>query len=172
MSIEESIDRSGSIGKRDYAMFLLATRLGLRASDIANLRFIDIDWENDEITITQYKTKKKITLPLLADIGNAIIDYLKYGRPKFTSQQVFISSRAPYKPATSSIVCGAIRGIIEDSNIGPVRKLGCKQQAYAHSFVNLKRKKGISATPLNWLLNAFTLALNDSAPALVCLFTK
>ena len=59
MSIEESIDRSGSIGKRDYAMFLLATRLGLRASDIANLRFIDIDWENDEITITQYKTKKR-----------------------------------------------------------------------------------------------------------------
>ena len=56
--------------------------------------------------------------------------------------------------------------------IGSVRKLGCKQQAYAHSFVNLKRKKGISATPLNWLLNAFTLALNDSAPALVCLFTK
>ena len=55
---------------------------------------------------------------------------------------------------------------------GSVRKLGCKQQAYAHSFVNLKRKKGISATPLNWLLNAFTLALNDSAPALVCLFTK
>ena len=56
--------------------------------------------------------------------------------------------------------------------LGSVRKLGCKQQAYAHSFVNLKRKKGISATPLNWLLNAFTLALNDSAPALVCLFTK
>ena len=58
------------------------------------------------------------------------------------------------------------------ANFGSVRKLGCKQQAYAHSFVNLKRKKGISATPLNWLLNAFTLALNDSAPALVCLFTK
>lgn len=58
------------------------------------------------------------------------------------------------------------------SKLGSVRKLGCKQQAYAHSFVNLKRKKGISATPLNWLLNAFTLALNDSAPALVCLFTK
>lgn len=58
------------------------------------------------------------------------------------------------------------------TNSGSVRKLGCKQQAYAHSFVNLKRKKGISATPLNWLLNAFTLALNDSAPALVCLFTK
>lgn len=57
-------------------------------------------------------------------------------------------------------------------SFGSVRKLGCKQQAYAHSFVNLKRKKGISATPLNWLLNASTLALNDSAPALVCLFTK
>lgn len=65
------------------------------------------------------------------------------------------------------------KNIVEPiANNGSVRKLGCKQQAYAHSFVNLKRKKGISATPLNWLLNAFTLALNDSAPALVCLFTK
>ena len=64
------------------------------------------------------------------------------------------------------------RNLIYMLYLGSVRKLGCKQQAYAHSFVNLKRKKGISATPLNWLLNAFTLALNDSAPALVCLFTK
>lgn len=135
MSIEESIDRSGSIGKRDYAMFLLASRLGLRASDIANLRFIDIDWENDEITITQYKTKKKITLPLLADIGNAIIDYLKYGRPKSTSQQVFISSRAPYKPATSSIVCGAIRGIIEDSNI-PIENRRHGPHSLRHSLAS------------------------------------
>lgn len=68
-------------------------------------------------------------------------------------------------------VCSKSSTRVDDYN-GSVRKLGCKRQTYAHSFVNLKRKKGISATPLNWLLNAFTLALNDSAPALVCLFTK
>lgn len=117
MCIERSIDRGGSVGKRDYAMFLLASRLGLRASDIAKLKFANIDWEKNEITIIQYKTGKEIVLPLLTDIGNAIIDYLQYGRPKSTSQQIFISSRAPYKPATSSIVCGAIRKIIEESGI-------------------------------------------------------
>ena len=93
MCIERSIDRGGSVGKRDYAMFLLASRLGLRASDIAKLKFADINWENNEITIIQYKTNKEIILPLLTDIGNAIIDYLQYGRPKSTSQQIFISSR-------------------------------------------------------------------------------
>lgn len=129
MRIEHSIDRSGSVGKRDYTMFLLASRLGLRASDIAKLKFANIDWEKNEITIIQYKTSKEITLPLLADIGNAIIDYLQYGRPKSTSQQIFISSRAPYKPVTSGIVCGAIRKIIEESDI----KIGNRHHG-AHSL--------------------------------------
>ena len=59
---------------------------------------------------------------------------------------------------------------------GSVRKAGCNPcsrfQYYAHNLDSLNTKNGMSATPLNWLLKAFTLALNDSAPALVCLFTK
>ena len=59
---------------------------------------------------------------------------------------------------------------------GSVRKAGCNPcsrfQYYAHNLDSLNKKNGMSATPLNWLLKAFTLALNDSAPALVCLFTK
>lgn len=115
--IEVSIDRTGEIGKRNYAMFLLGSRLGLRASDIANLQFHNIDWEKSEISLTQYKTKKIISLPLLADVGNAIIDYLKYGRRKSDSQQIFLSCRPPYGPATSSIVCDVIRGIIKESGV-------------------------------------------------------
>jgi integrase len=56
--IELSIDRSSGIGKRNYAMLLLACRLGLRASDIASLKFPDIDWRKNEISIIQYKTKE------------------------------------------------------------------------------------------------------------------
>jgi integrase len=65
-TIEESVDRSGGIGKRNYAMLLLASRLGLCASDIANLQFSNIDWENSEIRLTQYKT------------GNPIIESTPY----------------------------------------------------------------------------------------------
>lgn len=116
-AIETSIDRSSGVGKRNYAMLLLASRLGLRASDIAHLQFSNIDWEKNEIRLVQHKTGNSITLPLLNDVGSAIIDYLKYGRFKSESQQVFISSRAPYIPANKSIVCSAIREVITKSKV-------------------------------------------------------
>ncbi|MDT8402694.1 MAG: site-specific integrase [Bacteroidales bacterium] len=115
--IEESVDRSSGVGKRDYAMILLASRLGLRASDIAQLQFSNLDWERNEIRLTQYKTGSPITLPLLSDVGNAIIDYLKYGRFKSESQHVFITCRAPYIPASKSTVCSAIRENISKSRV-------------------------------------------------------
>jgi len=116
-AIEISIDRSSSVGKRNYAMLLLASRLGLRASDIAHLKFSNIDWEKNEIRFVQNKTGNPISLPLLNDVGSAIIDYLKYGRFKSESQQIFISSRAPYIPANKSIVCSAIREVITKSKV-------------------------------------------------------
>jgi integrase len=115
--IEKSLDRSSGVGKRDYAMLLLASRLGLRASDIAGLKFDNIDWEKNEINLTQYKTGNSLTLPLLSDVGNAIIDYLKHGRFMSDSRHVFLSARAPYVPATKSTVCAAIRYIIERSGV-------------------------------------------------------
>ena len=116
-AIETSIDRSSGVGKRNYAMLLLASRLGLRASDIAHLKFSNIDWEKNEIRFVQHKTGNPISLPLLNDVGSALIDYLKYGRFKSESQQVFISSRAPYIPANKSIVCSAIREVITKSKV-------------------------------------------------------
>lgn len=103
-------------------MLLLASRLGLRASDIASLRFSDIDWDKDTITLIMQKTGKVIELPLLADVGNAIIDYLQHGRPKSELQNVFLSSRAPYVAATSCMVCNAIRTIICDSGVDITNK--------------------------------------------------
>ena len=63
-----------------YAIFMLASRLGLRSSDIRNIKFEDIDWDKNCITLIQQKTKRKIELPLIADVGNAIVDYLKNER--------------------------------------------------------------------------------------------
>ncbi|GAI82656.1 unnamed protein product, partial [marine sediment metagenome] len=63
--IESSIHRENATGKRNYAMILLASRLGLRTSDIAHLTFGNIDWENSTITLSQFKTGKKIELPML-----------------------------------------------------------------------------------------------------------
>jgi len=122
LKIENSISRSSGIGKRNYAMVLLASRLGLRASDIAGLQFSMIDWDKDVITLAMKKTRKIIELPLLADVGNAIIDYLKHGRPKSELQTVFISSRAPYVAATKEMVCSAINSIICKSGVDVTSK--------------------------------------------------
>lgn len=115
--IEQSVSRSSATGKRNYAMLLLASRLGLRVSDIAGLRFSDIDWDRNKITLTMQKTQKVIELPLLADVGNALIDYLRHGRHKSHLQNVFLSTRAPYIAATRAIVCKAICDIICKSGV-------------------------------------------------------
>lgn len=117
LQIEASIQRSDATGKRDYAMMLLATRLGLRASDIAGLSFGNIDWEQNIITLCQFKTGQEITLPLLAAVGEALIDYLKYGRKQSESDKVFLITHAPYSPITNTSVSLAFGRMIEASKV-------------------------------------------------------
>lgn len=79
--ILQSIDRNQTIGKRNYAMILLAIRTGLRESDVINLRFSEIDWHGNTINIVQQKNDRPLVLPLLPEVGNALADYILNGRP-------------------------------------------------------------------------------------------
>jgi len=117
MGVEATIDRKYPMGKRDYAMILLATRLGLRSSDIRYLQFSNIDWDNNLIYLEQYKTKKTIELPLLTDIGEAIIDYTQHGRPKSDSKYIFLRAASPYEPLTSTGLYVIINKYFRKSNI-------------------------------------------------------
>lgn len=98
------VDRGSAVGKRDYAILLLAARLGLRASDIANLKFSELQWNRNTIQINQIKTGEPLELPLLAEVGNAIIDYIRYGRPDTDSPNVFIISVSPYTPLLATSI--------------------------------------------------------------------
>ena len=91
-----AIDRSSAIGKRDYAMILLVARLGLRATDLRLLEFSAIDWRAKTLTVTQHKTGLPLRLPLLDDVGWAIVDYLRNGRPETESRLVFVKHRYPF----------------------------------------------------------------------------
>ena len=91
--ILNSIDTSTTIGIRDYAIFMLLTNLGLRFSDVKNLKFEDVDWKMNILNITQNKTKKIVTLPLLNDVGVAIINYIKKGRPNVDSKYIFLNKK-------------------------------------------------------------------------------
>ncbi len=115
--IEHSVNRNSPIGKRDYAMVLLASRLGLRASDIATLTFLELDWENNMLKKRMQKTNKFIELPLLSEVGNAIIDYLKNARPSSKSNIIFLLGRSPYSPLDASVVSTQINNIIKKAGV-------------------------------------------------------
>ena len=91
----KSIDRGNPKGKRDYAIILIAARLGLRAQDICNLSFNNLKWEINTIELLQEKTKKPIILPMLEDVGLAIIDYLRYARPECESTKAIFLRLIP-----------------------------------------------------------------------------
>ena len=95
------IDRNNPTGKRNYAAIMLVAKLGLRVSDIIGLRFSSIDWQEKRLSILQQKTGKPLDLPLPDDVGWAIIEYLKNGRPESDCDNVFIRHNAPYDAMTS-----------------------------------------------------------------------
>ena len=94
----EVVDRSSPRGKRDYASLLLASRLGLRVADIRELRLDELNWEAASIDITQSKSAAALRLPLPEEVGEALIDYLRFGRPKTEHREVFLKLRSPFTP--------------------------------------------------------------------------
>jgi site-specific recombinase XerD len=86
------------IGLRDYAILMLLSTYGLRASEIAQLRLDDIDWKRDVLRVHHSKTGTNSELPLLREPGEAILRYLKKGRPPSTYRQVFLRMYAPHRP--------------------------------------------------------------------------
>jgi len=101
---EEMIDANTKIGKRDYAMLLLATRLGMRSGDIANLTFSALDFGNNTIRIIQEKTGETLVLPLIPAAKTALADYLKNGRPESDQPYVFLRANAPFEKITTSLI--------------------------------------------------------------------
>ncbi|HXZ73117.1 MAG TPA: site-specific integrase, partial [Streptosporangiaceae bacterium] len=96
--IVEAIDRDNPCGKRDYAIILLITRLGLRGVDIRGLEFADFDWRGNRLFVTQAKTGHPVQLPLLKEVGWAVIDYIRHGRPDCDCPQLFVRHTAPIGP--------------------------------------------------------------------------
>lgn len=131
------IDRNSPIGKRDYAMILLACILGLRISDIKNLHFSNFDWENKQLSLIQHKTHKPLTLPLPDAVGWAVIDYVKYGRPKyFDSDIVFLKHMPPFDPISDN-------NHMERRIVFYMNKAGIRRDRNKHSgFHSLRHSAG------------------------------
>ena len=79
------VDRRTTVGKRDYAMLLLMATYGLRSREIAALTLDDIDWKRERLAVPARKAGHSTAFPLSQAAGEALIDYLKHGRPQTAS---------------------------------------------------------------------------------------
>jgi site-specific recombinase XerD len=93
-----AVDRSTPLGRRDYAVLVLAARYGLRPCDIRQLTLDEIDWREARIDLRQVKTGRPLVLPLLPDVAGALSAYLLDGRPVSTNRTVFLRHCAPFEP--------------------------------------------------------------------------
>jgi integrase/recombinase XerD len=116
-------DRESAGGRRDYAIVLAMTRLALRGGEVAGLRLADVVWQSGELTI-RGKGSRTDTLPLPADAGEAMADYLLHGRPATTAPQLFVTMKAPFTGLTASAVTQVVGRACERAGVasfGPHR---------------------------------------------------
>jgi len=96
------VDRRSAVGKRDYAILLLLVTYGLRGREVAALTLDDIDWERERLRVPERKAGHSTAYPLSPIVGEAIVDYLKHGRPQRADRRLFYRVLAPWLPMTAS----------------------------------------------------------------------
>jgi len=144
-----SIDRKTAMGRRDYAILLILARLGLRAGEIRALTLEDLDWQEGLITV-RGKAGRFSQLPLPSDVGAAIADYLRHGRPTASSRCVFLRARAPLEGFRGQSGVGSmVRHALEGAGIDAVRT-GAHQ--FRHALACQMLKQGALLSEIGELL--------------------
>lgn len=138
--------------RRDYAMILLAARLGLRSSDIVSLKFENINWEKSEISIVQQKTKKALKLPLLNDVGEAIINYIKNGRPNIQDSYIFIRESKPYTKMNRGSLFTIVDQYLKRANIKIPAGQRHGPHALRHSLATLLLEDNVPISTIKEIL--------------------
>lgn len=144
-----SCNQDTLIGQRDYAVLLLLARLGLRAGDVVHMTLDDIDWEAGEL-IVRGKSHRQERLPLPQDVGEALVRYLSYGRPRCSSRRVFIRIRAPHKGFSSSAaICNIVRRALVRAKLNPAFK---GSHLLRHSLATQMLRGGASLAEIGKIL--------------------
>ena len=165
----KAIDRTTPMGRRDYAMFLLIATYGLRACEIVTLTLDDVEWRAVRLRIPQRKTRGSLWLPLTDDVGTALLDYLRHGRPALairrervpfrggpppTFRELFLRHRTPVGVLKPTAVTEAFQAWSKRSGLTiPFQGPHCLRHSYA---VHLLRS-GISLKTIGDLLGHRTL---------------
>ena len=110
------------VGLRDHAILQLLATYGLRSSEVRNLRLDDIDWRAELIRARHTKTRACSFLPLMEPVGEAVLAYLRSGRPETDAREIFIRTRAPYRKL--GMLASAVRRRLRDAGVKPPGKSG------------------------------------------------
>jgi len=122
-AVLESAKKDGTpAGLRDHAILQLLATYGLRSGEIRNLRIEDIDWRTEAIHVRHHKTKASSFLPLMNPAGEAVLAYLRSGRPATDAREIFIRTRAPYRKLEK--LYSLVRRRLRDAGIKPPGKCG------------------------------------------------
>jgi len=165
----KAIDRTTPMGRRDYAMFLLIATYGLRACEVVTLTLDDVEWRARRLHIPQRKTRGSLWLPLTDDVGTALLDYLRHGRPSLAVRrqrlpfqgnpprmfrELFLRHRTPSGVLKPTAVTEAFQGWSKRSGLAiPFHGAHCLRHSYAVYLL----RSGISLKTIGDLLGHRTL---------------
>ena len=111
------VDRRTPAGKRDWAILLLLVTYGLRGREVAALRLDDIDWKRERLAVPERKAGHSTAFPLSGSVGEALVDYLRHGRPETADRHVFFRAVAPVEPIGYAAVSSRARHYILKAGI-------------------------------------------------------
>jgi site-specific recombinase XerD len=146
--IIEHIDRNNPFGKRNYAIILTVAKLGLRIGDVLKLRFDSLNWGSKTISITQSKTGVPLELPLLEDVGWAIIDYLKHGRPKTDCKNIFVCHRPPFDELLQFHATKMMTRLVQKAGIKMPANKTIGMHTFRHSIATIMLSNGEKLTDI------------------------
>jgi len=137
-----SINHSNHVGRRDYAIVQLLYTYGVRGGQVRALQLVDIDWVHNQILFKASKHGKDSRLPLTAEVGESLLDYLENSRPPCPCPQVFLTCRAPYHPlAYSSSLSAIVERHIRAAGVDSPNK---GAHTFRHGFATRMLHKGHS----------------------------
>ncbi len=147
-----AVDRSTALGKRDFAILVLAARYGLRPCDIRTLRFDHIHWREQRVVLLQTKTQCPLELPLLEEVDEALVDYIRYGRPPCVAREIFLRHKTPIGPlGINNRLWDVMRSAISAAGIEPW--VGCRGvSVLRHSAATRMLGRGVAIDTISDVL--------------------
>lgn len=148
-------DRAKRCGLRDRAVLLLLARLGLRAGDVAELRFTDVDWGRATLRL-RGKGRRECLLPVPQDVGEALLEYVERGRPAHSDARIFLTAIAPHRPLASSGVSSIVHTALRHAGITNAPSRG--SHVLRHSAATAMLRGGASLEAIGGVLRHTSLA--------------